>query len=245
VFRQRSEKLERIDTGHYTNEEYEVFLREIRFINRYLGDSRALRKTLFREIEKKDLREFSVLDVGAGSGELLRQIAVFAARTGKQATLAGLDLNEISAAAIRRDCADFPNIATIRGDALTLPLADNSYDYAISSLFFHHLTNDQIVVALKEMSRVARRGIFVIDLHRHRAAYALYQLFCIAFRISALVREDGSLSILRGFKPSELQKLSSLSGLRKSKVERKMPLRLVMCVELTTESTGEKQLTHK
>lgn len=228
MFRQRSEKLERIDTGCYTDEEYERFLREIRFINRYLGDSRTLRRILLREIEENELRKFSVLDVGAGSGELLRQIADFAARTGRRATLAGLDLNEISAAAIKRDSANFPDIAVIRGDALTLPLADRSYDYAISSLFFHHLTDDQIVVALREMSRVARRGIFVIDLHRHAAAYVLYKLFCIAFRISPLVRQDGSLSILRGFKPGELRSFSAAANLQTAKVEKRAPFRVVV-----------------
>jgi ubiquinone/menaquinone biosynthesis C-methylase UbiE len=228
VFRQRSHKLERIDTGNYTDEEYETFLREIRFINRYLGDSRALRKTLLRDIEKNDLRKFSVLDVGAGSGELLRQIAEFALDGGRQATLAGLDLNEISATVIKRDSVSFENLSTIRGNALKLPLADNSFDYAISSLFFHHLTDEQIVAALKEMSRVSRRGVFVIDLHRHPAAYYLYKLFCAAFRISPLVTQDGSLSVLRGFRPAELWKLSAKAGFSDLKISRTLPFRVVV-----------------
>ena len=231
MFRQRSHKLERIDTGNYTDEEYETFLREIRFINRHLGDSRALRKTLLRDIEKNDLRKFSVLDVGAGSGELLRQIAEFALEGGRNASLAGLDLNELSAAVIKRDSASFGNIATIRGDALSLPLADNSFDYAISSLFFHHLTDEQIVDALKEMNRVARLGIVVIDLHRHGAAYALYQLFCLVFRISSLVREDGSLSILRSFKPGELESLAAAAQLARPRVARHQPFRLSLSAD--------------
>ncbi|MEP7214199.1 MAG: methyltransferase domain-containing protein [Acidobacteriota bacterium] len=234
-FKNRSHELERIDTGDYTPAEYERFLGEIAFINRFLGDARALKKTLLREVEAADLYDFSVLDVGAGSGELLRQIDAFAACTGRKASLAGLDLNDISAAAIKRDCSAFPNISTIRGDALKLPLADNSFDYAISSLFFHHLTDEQIVIALKEMTRVARRGIFVIDLHRHPAAYALFRLFCFAFRISPLVREDGSLSILRGFKSRELRNLSGISGPDENQVERKMPFRLVICKTTTAD----------
>jgi len=228
VFRQRSHKLERIDTGDYTGEEYETFLREIRFINRYLGDSYALRKTLLRDIEKNRLREFSVLDVGAGSGELLRQIAEFADKGGRRARLAGLDLNEISAAAIKRDSASYPNITTIRGDALKLPLADDSFDYAISSLFFHHLTDEQIVSAMQEMSRVARRGIVVIDLHRHPMAYTLFKLFCNAFRISPLVREDGSLSIMRAFTPQELFRFAEIAGIKAASVGRAAPFRITL-----------------
>jgi ubiquinone/menaquinone biosynthesis C-methylase UbiE len=228
VFRQRSHELERIDTGNYTDDEYETFLREIRFINRYLGDSRALRKTLLREIEKKDLREFSVLDVGAGSGELLRQIAKFASTHGRRATLVGLDLNQISASAIKRDSASFENISTIRGDALRLPLADDSFDYAISSLFFHHLTDEQIGAVLAEMSRVSRGGVVVIDLHRHPMAYILYKLFCTAFRISRLVREDGLLSIKRAFTPDELYRFAEIAGLKMKRIGRAAPFRITL-----------------
>ncbi|MDQ2746408.1 MAG: hypothetical protein M3T96_04005, partial [Acidobacteriota bacterium] len=66
MFKTRSLKLERLDTGDYTAEEYERFLREIAFINRRIGDEKALRETLLHEIERENLSSFSVLDVGAG-----------------------------------------------------------------------------------------------------------------------------------------------------------------------------------
>ena len=228
MFTTRSLKPERIDTGDYTPEEYAVFLREIAFINRYLGDNRALKKTLLKEIDLCDLRDFSVLDVGAGSGELLRSIANFAARSRRKAQLTGIDLNEISVAAMRTESCDFPGITPVRGDAMLLPFEDDSFDYAISSLFFHHLTDDGIVAVLKEMRRVARRGIYVIDLHRHPIAYVLYKLFCVTFRISPLVRHDGSLSILKGFKPAELRDLVKASDMASKKIKRAAPFRLVV-----------------
>lgn len=206
MFKTRSTKPERIDTGDYTPEEYAVFLREIAFINKYLGDARALKKTLFLEIERSGHRELSMLDVGSGSGELLRATADFARRTGRKAKLTGIDLNAASASMTRSMSRNYAEITSVRGDAFSLPFADGSFDYAISSLFFHHFTDEQIPLILKEMSRVARRGVCVIDLHRHPAAYYLYKLFCFAFRISPLVREDGSLSILKGFRPEEMMK---------------------------------------
>ncbi len=228
VFVTRSEQLERIDTGDYTQEEYERFLREIRLVNRFAGDNRALGKTLLRDIEKSDLRQFSVLDVGAGSGELLRAIARFSYRRDRRATLFGLELNSRSARAIVEESVNFPEIEAVRGDALNLPFADDAFDYAICSLFTHHFTDDDIVRILEQMSRVARRGIFIIDLHRHRAAYLLYQIFCAAFRISPLVREDGSLSILRSFQPGELERLAGKANLKRFSVTRYFPFRLVL-----------------
>ncbi len=227
-FQNRSYKLERIDTGDYTPQEYDRFLREISLVNRLTGDNRALKNSLLREIEREDLRKFSVLDVGAGSGEFLRTIAGFARKQNRKTNLFGLELNERSAKAILEESKDFSEIESIRSDALNLPFAENSFDYAVCSLFTHHFTDETVVKILGEMSRVARRKIFVIDLHRHKMAHFSYQIFCAAFRISPLVREDGSLSILRAFIPEELETLAATAKLENVSVERHFPFRLVL-----------------
>jgi ubiquinone/menaquinone biosynthesis C-methylase UbiE len=227
-FQKRSLKLERIDTGDYTPEEYDRFLHDIRLVNRFAGDNRALKKTLLREVRREKLKEFSVLDVGAGSGELLRMIAKFARKNESEAALFGLELNARSARSILEESKDFGEIRSVRGTALDLPFADKSFDYAICSLFTHHFTDDNIIKILQELSRVARRKILVIDLHRHPMAYFFYQLFCAAFRISPLVREDGSLSILRAFVPQELDNLAERANLQNFEVKRSMPFRLVL-----------------
>ncbi len=228
MFQQRSLKLERLDTGDYTTAEYQMCLSELRFINRWIGDIWALKKTLLQEIEGENLPEFSVLDVGAGSGELLREVAKFARETNRRAKLFGLEYKELAAKSIALESEKFVEIAAIRGDGFALPFAENSIDYIICSLFTHHFTDENVVQLLAEMRRVSRRGVFVIDLHRHAVAYGLYKAFCLSFRISKLVREDGSLSVLRGFKPSELKDLAEKAKMENISVERHFPFRLVL-----------------
>ena len=99
-FRQRSHELENIDKGTYTPEEYEGCIVELQRVNEWLGDAKALRGSLLKEIETQGLESFSVLDVGAGSGELLRVTAQWARATNRTARLVGLELNERSAQAI-------------------------------------------------------------------------------------------------------------------------------------------------
>lgn len=227
-FRQRSYELELIDTGDYSPAEYEGCLVELRRINRWLGDTRAITRSLLAEVDRQKLRSFSVLDVGAGSGELLRVIARWGRRKDREINLTGLELNERSAASILEESTAFPEINSVRGNALNLPFPDNSFDHVISSLFTHHLKDDVVTNVLREMNRVARRGIFVIDLHRHPIAYSFYTTVGRIFLHNRLIRTDGALSILRSFKPAELRRLAEEAGLSNITVTRRFPYRLVL-----------------
>lgn len=240
-FRQRSYELENIDCGNYTAEEYEGCIAELQIVNEWLGDARTLKRTLLKDAETSGLRNLSVLDVGAGSGELLRVVAAWARETDRTFTGVGLELNERSAKSIKEESLSFPEILSIRGDARFLPFADNEFDYVICSLFTHHFDELEIINILREMSRVAKRRIFVIDLHRHPVAYYFYTTIGKLFLHNRLLREDGALSILRGFKRRELQALAEQSNLRDAQVERYFPYRLVLTAKADTGSIDERR----
>ena len=227
-FHQRSLELEHLDKGDYTAEEYEGCIVELQRVNRWLGDASALRDSLLAEIEKLNLRNFSVLDVGAGSGELLSVVAEWARKSRRKAQLTGLELNARSAKAIAERATSFPEITALRGDAFRLPFADGQFDYALCSLFTHHFKNVEVVGILRELRRVSKRGIFVIDLHRHPVAYFFYTTIGRLFLHNRLIREDGALSILRSFTPAELLELAQRAGLDNPHVKRHFPYRVVL-----------------
>ena len=227
-FKQRSHRLEHIDTGNYTAEEYEDCIGELQLVNRWMGDAHTLKATVLREIERQGLRSFSILDLGAGSGELLRVAATWARQTNRSFSGVGLDLNERMAESILEESERFNEIASVRGDAMQLPFADAQFDYVICSLFTHHLLDDQVVQVLREMSRVSKRRIFVIDLHRHPVAYFFYTTLGKIVLHNRLLRHDGALSILRSFKSDELLDLAQRAELRDIWIERHFPYRLVL-----------------
>src|SRR6185436_17420086 len=127
-FRQRSLELEHLDKGDYTPEEYEGCIVELQRVNRWLGDASALRDSLLKEIDRLKLQSFSVIDVGAGSGELLRLLAEWARKTDRSAQLVGVELNSRSAKAIIAESAVFPSINSARGDAFRLPFRNDQFD---------------------------------------------------------------------------------------------------------------------
>src|SRR6185369_15457393 len=116
-FKQRSSRLEHIDTGEYTAEEYEGCIGELQFVNRWMGDAHSLKVTLLREIEAQRLKSFSMLDVGAGSGELLRVAATWARQTNRKLRAVGLELNESMAESIDEESNRFDEISSVRGNA--------------------------------------------------------------------------------------------------------------------------------
>jgi ubiquinone/menaquinone biosynthesis C-methylase UbiE len=238
-FKQRSHRLEYIDTGNYTADEYEGCINELQLVNRWMGDAHSLKATLLRDIEAQRLASFSILDIGAGSGELLRVAAMWARQTSRRLRAVGLELNERMAESILEESERFDEITSVRGDALNLPFAEGEFDYVFCSLFTHHLLDEQVVQVLREMSRVAKRRLFVIDLHRHPVAYFLYTVPGKIVLHNRLVRHDGALSILRGFKSDELRELAQRAGLRNIRVERHFPFRLVLSAAAVSHEKAE------
>jgi ubiquinone/menaquinone biosynthesis C-methylase UbiE len=222
-FTHRTYKLERLDTGDYTQGEYELWLREMRWINRLFGDSRALKLSI-RESLNGNKQRISVLDVGAGCGELLKTAAESIGED--RSLLVGAELSGRAARAIQERSPEF-GVLSVQCDAMRLPFPDNSFDLVISSLFLHHLDDKQGISLLRELGRVTRQRIIVIDLHRHPIAYYFYRFFS-RFLLQRFTHEDGSLSILRSYRPDELRKLAAEARLTDHEVQRRFPYRLVL-----------------
>lgn len=223
-FQNRSHELERLDKGDYTAAEYSKWQKEMRLINRWLGDARALRLALRDELSCRSDAGVSILDVGAGSGELL--VAAKDSIGKSDAFSVGAELNAEAANSIGRKRSEF-GILGVQCDALKLPFADESFDFVVSSLFLHHLSDDQAITLITEMNRVARKRFIVIDLHRHAAAYYLYRIFG-PMLFQQFTIEDGSLSILRSFRPAELRQLASKAGIEDAVLKRRAAFRLVL-----------------
>lgn len=96
----------------------------------------------------------SVLDVGCGNGFLTVPLERRFARA------VGLDF---SAAMIEMN----PSRESLVGDASALPFADKSFDLVVESHLLHHLPEPTRLKAVREMGRVARRGVVLYEPNRN------------------------------------------------------------------------------
>jgi hypothetical protein len=74
-------------------------------------------------------------------------------------------------------------------------------------------------------------GIVINDLQRSAVAYRLFQLVCFLFRLNSMSRQDGLISILRGFKKEELVNFSKRLQLNKYKIQWKWAFRYQWIIE--------------
>ncbi len=96
-----------------------------------------------------------LLDVGCGTGTLTHMLA------SKQPNLriTGLDADPNTLKQARAKLAAMKNSVTLQqGFAQQLPFDSATFDLAVSSLFFHHLTKTQKLETLKEIRRVLKPG---------------------------------------------------------------------------------------
>ena len=77
-------------------------------------------------------------------------------------------------------------------------------------MFLHHLDDDAAIAAVREMNRVARRGLVIADLSRTRRAMVWINLLTLG--AGAMVRHDARVSVRAAFTMQEARSLFSLAG---------------------------------
>jgi 2-polyprenyl-3-methyl-5-hydroxy-6-metoxy-1,4-benzoquinol methylase len=222
--KQRVRDEEQMDDPSLDSKVYDEVLKGLGRVNRWTF---AARPTLdFLRRGTRAAKSFSLLDVGSGEGGMLRVVAKWAAKRGLQAKLTGVDLNPKSEGVARAMTpADVP-IAYRTGDYRDL----GRFDFVVSSLVAHHMTDDQLRDFLRWMEANSDRGWFVNDLHRHGFAYSGFPLLTTLLGVHRIVRQDGQLSIARSFRPEEWRAILANAGVTEGvKVRRYFPFRL--CVE--------------
>ncbi|WP_224985092.1 methyltransferase domain-containing protein [Geomonas agri] len=201
-----------------TQEELAGSLADLRMVNRYLGDTRALFKHLSRKIDGR--RQISVLDVATGSADLPVALVEWGRKNGIDMQVTGLDLNSRVLEIAREYASGYPEIKLLVADALQLPFRDHSFDIVLCSKTLHHLKEPEAVTVMREMLRVARRGFIVMDLRRSWIAYSLIYLLTRIFTSNRMTRYDGPLSVLKAFTDDELREWAVKAGAASVEVHR-------------------------
>jgi ubiquinone/menaquinone biosynthesis C-methylase UbiE len=163
------------------------------------------------------LEKATVLDVGTGAADIPVALLADAHRRGRAMTVTATDSREevIAAARAARPGLDDVDGLTLQvADGLGLPFSDASFDVVHASLVLHHVEPDEAVTFLRELARVARRGVVLNDLARRPITLFGAWLFSRACTRNAYSRHDAPLSARRAYSSSEAVVLLARAGLR-------------------------------
>lgn len=218
TLRHRSTQAERMDTDCIDYDDYARCLHDLSRVNVVT----LTHHPMLRWLAQRASGPFSLLDVACGFGDGLRAVR----RRFPEAQLTGVDLNPWAVRAAQAATDPAMRIDFVQGDAFAYA-PQQPPDFIVCSQFAHHLTDDQVVAFLAWLRCHAARGWFISDIHRHPLPYYGFPVLARMAGWHRFVREDGQISIARGFLPTEWRVLLARAGLDgKAAVTWHIPFRL-------------------
>lgn len=212
-FLHRSGEAELLDAPGIPEELLFRNLRELDMVNRTLG-GHAITLAGIKALVTDKSKTYTIADIGCGGGDAMKYIARWAQKNGFRVQLTGVDMNAACVAYTKKACRGFPDIGAVVMDYRDYLRQASGVDIVHCSLFCHHLDDEELIELFGFMSRHARCGFVINDLQRHWFAYYGIWLLTRLLNGSPLVKNDAPLSVLRGFRKSELLSLFEKAGIK-------------------------------
>jgi len=204
----RSQEVELMDDFNMEGALLRDTLDQLGKINKWLGGNRitlnGLKELLKQRPEKQT---YTIIDLGCGHGDMLRQIADFGREKRLQFQLIGIDANKDAIAYANELSLNYPEISYESIDIFSSGFRNMKCDIALCTLFLHHFSETDIIALLNQLQSQTSLGIVVNDLQRSEIAYGLFRLLGMTIS-NPMVKQDGLTSILRAFKRQDLMAYS-------------------------------------
>jgi 2-polyprenyl-3-methyl-5-hydroxy-6-metoxy-1,4-benzoquinol methylase len=206
--KERTNKVELMDDFSIGGDLLKDTLDKLENINRWLGGNlmtvNSLKKVLKNHPKEQAL---SIVDIGCGHGDILRDVAKFGRKNGYKMTLLGVDANPTAIAYANELSIAYPEVHFKTEDIFSEAFKKREFDVVLATLFLHHFKEESLVSFLENTLKQTKIGVVVNDLHRHTLAYYLFMLLSVFIK-NKMIIEDGLTSVLRGFKRKDLMQLS-------------------------------------
>lgn len=206
--RARHEGKEIMDDFKGSPAELQDLFDDINGVNRILGGNQITVNAVFSLMQEYPKESYTILDMGCGDGNMLRNLALEARKRKIDLKLIGVDLSSDTLQIARKKSVTFPEISYAEKNILTTDFSKFKCDIVITTLTMHHFENDVILAFAHQFTRLASCGVVINDLQRSIWAYYLFQIFGLIFIKTKVAKIDGLISISKGFKKSELQLLT-------------------------------------
>jgi 2-polyprenyl-3-methyl-5-hydroxy-6-metoxy-1,4-benzoquinol methylase len=211
-------------------------LRGLARINRVSASDRILWGRIAALARATPGHALRILDVATGAGDVPIRLWRRAQRAGLSIEICGADVSATAVEHARQNAqrvgaaVEFIHIDVVHGE---LP---DGFDVITSSLFLHHLDDEQAVALLRKMARAASRCVLINDLLRCRMGYLAAWFGTRLLTVSPVVRADGPASVEAAFTMGEAQSLAERAGLAGATIEWRWPWRFLLAWKASVEA---------
>ncbi len=209
-FTQRVNVEEWMDDLELSGPAFDKTLLQLARVNYWLGGHQIMVsgvRDLIRQQPALPDRPLEIVDLGCGAGDGLLKLAQWGQRTRQPLQLLGIDANAACVKYAQNKAASFSNVQFEQADCFSEAFLARRFDIIHCGLILHHFEDEVIMDLLPRLCQMARLGIVINDLQRHRLAFRLFQLACTVFRAAPMIKHDGLASIQRAFTAQELKQL--------------------------------------
>lgn len=182
-----------------------------------------------RRLAKLNPRQrLRLLDIACGGGDTVRAVSRMCLREGIDLEVHGCDISDeavsIAIAAAKDEGLD---IHFFQADAINCPLP-GGYHIITTSLFLHHLSEDDAESLLRSMAAATLNQLLVHDLIRSHVDLLLTWIGTRLLSRSPIVHIDGPLSVGGAFQIDEVAQLAAAAGLTTAQISRFWPERFLL-----------------
>jgi len=210
---QRTDEPEWMDTFTLSRHQLEKVLTFLRVTNRYFGGTFTILNTLKTWSKRWQKGEaIRILDIGTGEGDIPRALVDWGRKEGVFLHITGIDLVPEIIDIAKVKSLLYPEISFKTEDVRNFSPLEKQFDYVIGSLLLHHINSTEHMSFLRAIDNLSVRGVILSDLQRSFLSYFSISALCAVIG-NHIVRHDGPLSVRRGFRIEELNKLIKKSGL--------------------------------
>jgi 2-polyprenyl-3-methyl-5-hydroxy-6-metoxy-1,4-benzoquinol methylase len=173
-------------------------------LNALISASRPLvRRYILRVMAADPAREHTLLDVGAGGGDVARWLVRQCRKRGWRVRVTALEPDPRVLPLLTDWSRGYPEIEP-RGETLERAAAGRCFDFVFSNHVLHHVPQANLRAFITTCHRAAGRVLLLSDLRRSLSAWLAFHPYGWLFLRRSYAFPDGLISLRRSYTPEEM-----------------------------------------
>ena len=229
-FSKRALAPEKLDGLQLDASDLHQILADLEWINKFLGNYWAIQKAIRPYIDETEV--IKIVDLGCGSGGLLRHLARVFNQKKVHHQLIGVDFNPVSIAFAAEKSKGFEHIAFQVSDIMDESFEPPACDILISSHFMYHFEDIAFAAKIRKWSKTTTKALIISELERKYLAHWLFNNIAPKLNLHPITIQDGLTAIRGAFTKDELLAILRATHFTAFTVEKPLLFRLITTIHL-------------